>query len=319
MVALSEKCFLCALDGVSLTRDSGGIFVTMTCRRCGIYRISLITLTAKAEAFKHNGFILSGYVREFFELNHRPLEITESNLGSILTNPSLPDPSSISDKTYKLLERIRAKCHYFGEIIRFNVEDDYSLAYAANVIEFKNLLFLLKEKRLITLEVVTETPNGPLLARITLTADGWELGSRLTTRSITDQCFIAAWADESMNEYILTIKRVVGNAGYKPLFIPEEHYSERIMDKALSEIKKSRFLVVDLTGERNSVFFEAGFAQGQNIEAIYIMKKRDGARQPPEFYVKHYRCYIYDNIEELNEILISAINARFVSAKSPQI
>ena len=68
---------------------------------------------------------------------------------------------------------------------------------------------------------------------------------------------------------------------------------------------------MDLTEARNSVFFEAGFAFGLNIDVIYVYKNSlDGSGLPPEFYVRHYQCYKYKDETELKEILKNAISAR---------
>lgn len=80
------------------------------------------------------------------------------------------------------------------------------------------------------------------------------------------------------------------------------------MDKALAEIRESRFLVVDLTKNRPSVFFEAGFAHGLGIEIIFVYKEGEGTDL--EFYAKHYQCYKYSSPDELRELVKNAISAR---------
>ncbi len=124
------------------------------------------------------------------------------------------------------------------------------------------------------------------------------------------QVFIATWFDESMNESIEAISNGIKKAGLIPECIKDEHFSERIMDKALSEIKKSRLVVIDLTGSRNSVFFEAGFAFGLGIEPIYVYKKDDKTGNSLEFYVKHYKCYGYKNSKDLEGQIENIIKAR---------
>lgn len=80
------------------------------------------------------------------------------------------------------------------------------------------------------------------------------------------------------------------------------------MDKALSEIRKSKFLVVDLTGSSPNVFFEIGFAFGLGKDIIFVYK--DEKEKKLEFYVKHYQCYKYKEPAELVEIVKNAIDAR---------
>ena len=126
----------------------------------------------------------------------------------------------------------------------------------------------------------------------------------------SDQIFIASWFHESMEPSIQAIEKGVISAGFKPMCIKHEHFSDRIMDKALGEIRKSKFVVIDLTAARPSVFFEAGFTFGLGLQAIYVYKKSPEQNEALEFYVKHYQCYAYENSEELTERIKDVILAR---------
>lgn len=127
----------------------------------------------------------------------------------------------------------------------------------------------------------------------------------------SDQGFIASWFNTSTNKSIKAIEDAIIEAGFKPMCIKGEHFAERIMDKALGEIRKSKFVVVDLTGNRGSVFFEAGFTFGLGIESIYVYKESDVEEGSQlEFYVKHYKCYGYKDEKELKDKLRDAILAR---------
>lgn len=128
----------------------------------------------------------------------------------------------------------------------------------------------------------------------------------------SSQIFIASWFDPSTDKSITAIEEGIREAGFESKCIKDEHFSEPIMDKALGEIRKSRLVVVDLTGKRPSVFFEAGFALGAEIETVYVYKK-DKSMTPDlslEFYVKHYKCYSYSTNKELKEKIVDIISAR---------
>ncbi|MES2223596.1 MAG: hypothetical protein V4469_01525 [Patescibacteria group bacterium] len=131
----------------------------------------------------------------------------------------------------------------------------------------------------------------------------------------SNQIFIASWFDSSTDSSITAIEEGIREAGFEPRCIKDEHFSEPIMDKALGEIRKSRLVVVDLTGKRPSVFFEAGFAHGAEIETVYVYKKDEKSTTDLslEFYVKHYKCYSYSNTEELKEKVKDIITARIKS------
>jgi nucleoside 2-deoxyribosyltransferase len=94
--------------------------------------------------------------------------------------------------------------------------------------------------------------------------------------------------------------------------IRNKQYQEIILAKALSEIRKSTLIIVNLTGMRNAVIYEAGFAEGLGLEAIFIREKKE-KNQKNEFYTGHHKINYYENLEELKEILPIIIQARFPS------
>ena len=51
-----------------------------------------------------------------------------------------------------------------------------------------------------------------------------------------------------------------------------EHVND-INDEIISQIRRSKFMVCDLTGYRSGVYFEAGFAYGLGMNVIYTCRK----------------------------------------------
>ena len=258
------------------------------------------------------GYILSALSRELFEIGSRPPKFLTDNIEQYVKSYPVPDMNDLQSKAEKLIQRLREKTTYFGEPIELgDIQTAYPLAYAKNENEFKALLRFLDEKKLTQSSFVRD--SDVLFVGATLLADGWELSNRLEkSNESSEQGFIASWFHETTDESILAIEEAIRETGHEAICIKDEHFSERIMDKALGEIRKSRFVVVDLTGNRGSVFFEAGFAMGLNIEAIYVYKDTPEEGSPLDFYVRHYQCYKYSSPNELKEILKAAIQARIV-------
>ena len=113
--------------------------------------------------------------------------------------------------------------------------------------------------------------------------DGYRHLAKLTTESVKSrQAFVAMWFDESMEDvYDGAIKPAIEEAGYKPYRVDMEHFSGRIDDKIIAEIRRSRFLVADFShgsdGARGSVYYEAGFAHGLGLEVIFCCRRRHQA------------------------------------------
>ncbi len=312
LIIMSEikKCPLCQYQKVEFTALSTYDEFRIKCPRCGEYLATedFINFFDK-EKLVEIGYVLSGLSRELIE-NKERLELNTKNTESLAKDYPVPNLSKLEEKANKFLERLKGKTTYFGEEVNFgNVDLIYPLAYAKNVREFKSLLQLLQEKKFINLDIIN-LKNNRLV--VSLLADGWNLTNNLKSiNQESERGFIAIWfpEDGSMDQSITAIEEGIRESGYAPICIKDKYFSERIMDKALAEIRKSRFVIIDLTGNRNSVFFEAGFAHGLGIEAIYIY--RDLPEETSlEFYVKHYQCYKYNDHNELKDLIKNAIMAR---------
>lgn len=312
-----KECVLCGLSNSHFYWRSLDDQYFVECKRCKEYIISreYVVFSDVRGELKKYGYLLSGLSREYFENNLGRPEFHFDKINEILKNHILPDPKDPIDRAKKLLARIRERTEYFGQFIELDTTKDYSLAYAKNEDEFRAILALLNKKKYTNATTnYREYPGGT--AKIQLLEDGWEFtNSNISANTESNQGFVAAWFDSSTNEYIDTIVETIKKTGFKPVCIRDEKFPERIMDKSLSEIRKSRFLVIDTTGSRPSVFFEAGFAEALNLQIFYVHK----GEVPKEFYVKHYQFYIYNNREQLGEILSSAIESRIKNPKSSRV
>jgi nucleoside 2-deoxyribosyltransferase len=307
MLTETINCPLCKSTSIEKVKEGPDVYF-IACNRCGEFLIAreCLIFSDVREKIYSIGYLLSGLSRELYEIGEEKPFFQVKNLDDYLKHYLLPNKDSVEDKAKKFLQRIRERTTYYGQRIEIDYEKDYSLAYAQNIQEFWALLDLLGDSGL----TKNDLPTG--IGGVILTATGWDLTNKAKlSKNEGEQAFVAVWFDESMNESVRAIEEAIEESGHKSICIKNEHFSERIMDKALSEIRKSRFIVVDLTGDRNSVFFEAGFAFGLGIEAIYVYKITEATKGSTlEFYVKHYKCYGYNNYQELKDTLITAIGAR---------
>ena len=140
------------------------------------------------------------------------------------------------------------------------------------------------------------------------------------------------WFDAEMTEtYEKYISKGIEDAGYKPLIITGKEHNDSITDQIIAEIRKSRFVVADFTGDRGGVYFEAGFAYGLNKPVIWTCKEEwfnnevnvvrdasiDGQIREVEiketrkihFDINHYNFIVWKDGEELRERLKNRILA----------
>lgn len=92
--------------------------------------------------------------------------------------------------------------------------------------------------------------------------------------------------------------------------IDKEFPMNQIVQRIKDEIKKSLFVISDLTDERPSCYFESGYAEGLKIPIIYIASHESicspGNKTQIHFDI-HMNVNFFTNHEELVEILSSAI------------
>lgn len=149
---------------------------------------------------------------------------------------------------------------------------------------------------------------------VNILLNGWKRIEKLKTiNKNSKQGFIACWFNAKHVRYSEAIVRGIKRTKiFEPMIIRDKDYPETILAKGLGEIKKSRFLIADLTGCRPSVIFEAGFAFGLGLEVVFVMKEDEfkDSKIRKEFYTKSYKIISYKDEKELEESVFRVIVAR---------
>jgi nucleoside 2-deoxyribosyltransferase len=124
------------------------------------------------------------------------------------------------------------------------------------------------------------------------------------------QIFVAMWfAPEMESIYREGILPGIEDAGkgYKAKKIDEKETINKICDEIIAEIRKSRAVVADFTGQRGGVYYEAGFAMGLGIPVIWTV--REDFIDSLHFDTNHYSHIKYKTPEELRTKLTNRILA----------
>jgi hypothetical protein len=141
------------------------------------------------------------------------------------------------------------------------------------------------------------TPKGLLFAE--------ELG---VSKSSAAQAFVAMWFDESLRDaWTNGFDPGIRAAGFHPVRIDNKDYVGGISDEIMAEIRRSRFVVADYTGQRNGVYFEAGFALGLGLTVIPTC--RAGDVDELGFDIKHLNTLLWNTPAKLAEGLNRRIRA----------
>ena len=146
-----------------------------------------------------------------------------------------------------------------------------------------------------------------------VTLQGWSRIAELERERSSPEkpVFVAMWygdeatADEMTALYDKGIEPAVSKAGYLVTRADLQEHNEFIMDKVLGDIKVTPFVVVDFTGHRNGVYFEAGFARGLGITVINTCKRSEFGRA--HFDTQQLNHLLWDTPSDLVETLYHRI------------
>ena len=300
-VSESKYCVLCDLYQNDCYEQIAASFHTVECPKCGLAMVH----ENAAGLIKHKKlpvYQLMGFVR-YNQVQHgKKVTITEENINYILNDPIIP--LDVNSKFERLLVNMSSLVSHAGEKLRLEYQKDFPLAFCKNVDEFR---YVLSELR--SLGYISFQADSSSTLACGITAEGWQKISHLSEKNIdSKQCFIAmAFSDKMEHIYGKAIHEAVTSTGYSPYRIDKEEHVELIPYKMLSEIKKSKFVIADFTYQRGGVYFEAGYAMGQNLPVIWICDEEDF--ENAHFDIKQYNHIIYTDEHDLLEKLVVRIEA----------
>ena len=146
-----------------------------------------------------------------------------------------------------------------------------------------------------------------------VTVDGHQEIAQDEVNVSSSQAFVAMWFDREMEAaYDQGIEPAIEAAGYESKRIDRDPAVRKVDDAIIAEIKRSRFLIADMTcgndGPRASVYYEAGFAHGLGIEVIYSC--REDSLDRLAFDTRQYNHIVWRDPVDLKQALVERITAR---------
>lgn len=141
-----------------------------------------------------------------------------------------------------------------------------------------------------------------------LSAKGWLRIQELESQyKVIPQGFIAMWFDSAVELAGKKIIEAINDSGYNPIKIDLKEHNNQIVPEIFHEIKQSQFVVADLTGHRNGVYYEAGYAKALNKEVIFTC--RDDDFDSKHFDVAQQNIIRWTDENDLYNRLINRIQA----------
>ncbi len=277
---MSVSCHFCNKGVTSWNDGSMPSSSFYMCKRCGLVRLTKEAASdfEEADFTSDDKMVISITLRNRWELEGRP-ETTENklmigDLNLIVSQFRNLDPIEKMDHALLILEK---KTKYVGDQITVNSIDDYPLFYCISPLEVVGTLKLLFDNGFIFARDGVNPTND-----ISITAKGYQKLREIKKPNRDSKvCFVAMWFTDELNDvFEKAIKPAIEflEAGeliprYQALKIDNVEHVNDINDEIIAQIRRSRFMVCDLTGYRGGVYFEAGFAYGLGLEVIYTCRK----------------------------------------------
>lgn len=287
---VSDTLVICGVCGKFVFQNSAALFLgglEENPERSGSYRISfhLRTLSERAWGKRDNSFFPSYSSDDFLQM---------------ASHGDVP----LSEKLVILLRYLGSLTEYPGQVVRFAPPTDYSILDAKNAMEAEYHIRTLVEQRHVLLEstsghveqqLQSRFGNEPLSFSIKITPSGWsEIAKTEGVGSQSATAFIAMWFDGSREPFHQAIRQAVMKAGYLPIRIDQVHHVNRIDDEIIAQIRRSKFLIADFTGQRGGVYFEAGLMLGLGRQVLWVCEK-------PELHEVHFDTRQYNFIDYTEE------------------
>jgi hypothetical protein len=317
-----QECPLCGQDAKPVGRHPQHprkLIQGFACDRCGTYYIT-------AEAADELGVlrrrepgrsaILSGVTREQSERDN-PITICSSSYDPRGAEPvgmridealDTLAARSIPERMDRVLLNLARRSHHPGDAVRVDPERDYPLLHAENAQAAQFALDHMVRSGLLDRPIAFDQGGGDYA----LTVDGWAKIDELSAgRPESRQGFVAMWFDPQLNDvWDNGLRPAIEQAGYGAVRIDMAEFNERIDDRIIAEIRRSRFVVADVTEHRQAVYFEAGFAMGLGLPVIFTC--REDHMEKCNFDTRQYNHIVWKSPDDLREKLKNRIAATIV-------
>jgi hypothetical protein len=222
-----------------------------SCQRCGRFAYSAGAFGDGPPSPQVRALVC-GYVREQNERGNRAVEVNRQ----IAENIRNLAPRGVQEKADRLLQALARQSRWPGDDIRLVESRDYPLAYSFNEEELNFFVLHLAKSGLLGARSAGQETV------CTLSAAGWSRVEQLQKSGGESLKAFAAMSfrDDMKSAFADGIRPAVEACGYRPMRIDNKEYLGGVFDEIVAEIRESRFVIADLTHQRQGVYDEAGFA-----------------------------------------------------------
>lgn len=305
----------CPVCETELTRnETRGERYYFDCKRCGPYSLTYKAIHNLAWHLNRESDARLKLSYALYRMSNREqgVLVTSEMLENILANTELPLPQEQLENLILWMGETQPS---IGEAIEI---DEHALS-AIGAADIGSLAFLATqaiELGLIKGKVDALAEGEYVISNTRLTLSGWKRHEELL-RGKTDGhiAFMAMqFGDEELdNIYHNHFKLAVKQTGFSLRKADEGQPAGLIDDRMRIDIRRSRFLIADLTHQNRGAYWEAGYAEGLGKPVIYTCRKDvfEDKTSGTHFDTNHHLTVVWekDNLADAVERLKATIRA----------
>jgi len=289
------KCLICENENSEIKLEDYGQINIVICPNCGNYIISKLTMNQCDYKSELNRAKISHWIRT--NQSKTPVELKRERIEDIIKNFSLPSPQEQADN---LLLWLGDNYPIYGRDINIALENIIALA---GTIDKDGILLLFDyftdKGFLLTYFEKSYRSDYEFVGQISFL--GWERCYELQrTNKNSRLAFMAMKFNEEplTTVYNSVMKKAVEQTGFTLRDLGENNEAGLIDAKLRVEIRRSKFLIADLTHNNNGAYWEAGFAEGLGMPVIYVCEEEKFKADKSHFDTNHHLTVLWKNDEE---------------------
>lgn len=319
-LSMIDKCPICGIEAnKEVTRYKTFDMYSYKCKSCGEYKATELAVDKLKDICEEDKAKLSSVLKyrqlQGYEKIHIYLDKTKDenyieNHVLSLENLIKMFPSHYDDRVNMALKNIAKLSRFGGEFIKVDKNDRN--IFICDSPDVNSSYFIIKY--LCDLNLIEEEKQDGCYypKKIRLTTVGWNKYFELDRKvSESNNAFVAMSFDASLNDiYNNGIKRAIIDAGYNPIRVDAKEYNSKICDEIISSIREAKFIISDVTQQKNGVYFEAGFSMGLGKQVIWMCRKDDVANL--HFDTRQYNHIVWEDENDIYEKLLLRIKATII-------
>jgi hypothetical protein len=275
-VAAGTTCIVCDTRGIPhpMRDDEQGV-LSIECSNCGAYRIGYTEIDSLILHWKQHRpdhmAMVSHHIRHMQRTGDPPFISTawlEKTCSSDLEFPNAFD--QVENLIIFLAETLKA-----GETMHLGPQTCQAAAGSSDRKVLSWVLQSALDHGWITGKVEDHWDDSFQIVDGALTLDGWRWYDDIGRHKLSRRAFMAMkFGDNELNSVVTDcFKPAVAETGFDLKPLSDDPEAGLIDNRMRVEIRRSRFLIADLTHHNNGAYWEAGFAEGLGLPVIYTCKQ----------------------------------------------